>query len=348
MIPVVYYGKQIDSSCTGERLVTVVCGKCGCEYYYQLTRIGQGSGTAPYWIGMARAARLARERSEKDLGQRLEHEAELVPCPKCHWINEDMVRGYRRSQYPRMGALAAAVALIGIAGCLIAAWFVSLGPAADRGLLPYLLFAGPIMFLTLAVATILLRNWMRGRIDPNANYPAPPRLPPGSPPPLVIDEDSGVLRPPMRDLTSLRAVPEWLDMQIGRHEIPLVCCDCLGVGALEHAHTTPVTRAFAVTIPRCEACRRSSRRKSRRIWAMTMILGLPVGYAFAALLPLQAAELWILIGGAALALMALASHAACIATLPVTVANGDSSRGVVRLRFRNLAYHSLVAQSFEA
>lgn len=113
---VLYYGKHIEAAQVGGRVARVVCDRCGCEYFYELTRIGTGSETAPYGIGTAGATRRAKKQSRRDLQRRLAREAELVPCPKCHWINEHLVWGYRLGRYRHMAVVACAVGVCGTVG----------------------------------------------------------------------------------------------------------------------------------------------------------------------------------------------------------------------------------------
>jgi Zn finger protein HypA/HybF involved in hydrogenase expression len=69
----------------------VECDKCGCKYAFQITRLGSGAAEAPFMIGQESAAARAEEGARKDLMDRLAVEAELVPCPECHWISDDLV-----------------------------------------------------------------------------------------------------------------------------------------------------------------------------------------------------------------------------------------------------------------
>ena len=48
-----YYGRQYDAASVGARVIGVVCEKCGCEYFYELARVGEGAASAPYAIGSA-------------------------------------------------------------------------------------------------------------------------------------------------------------------------------------------------------------------------------------------------------------------------------------------------------
>ncbi len=189
-----YFGKRFDSTQVGRRVVKVECNRCGCEYFYELTRIGIGAASAPYGIGTGSASRRAQKLSETDLQKRLTREADLVPCPRCNWINDELVQGYRRGRYRGLNKLALLVGIIGTACGLICAWFVSIGPPADRGAVPYVLFGGPAVFVLLTIAVILLRNALRWLIRPNRHFPRAPKLPPNTPPALMLDSATGQLR----------------------------------------------------------------------------------------------------------------------------------------------------------
>src|SRR5271168_4267520 len=108
-----YHAKVINAERVGGRIVRVACTRCGCEYFYKFTRIGIGSTQAPYGLGVDRATRKANQKAQKDLDRRLASEAELVPCPKCHWINDDLVVGCRRGSYRKWGDTAALIAAAG-------------------------------------------------------------------------------------------------------------------------------------------------------------------------------------------------------------------------------------------
>jgi hypothetical protein len=156
---VFYHGKRFDSTAAGARLVPVKCDQCGCEYFYELARIGDGAVSA-YLMAHAAAAELAEEKSQRDLQDRLSHEAELVPCPRCNWINEALIDGYRRGRFRNMGKWALGVAGAGTAGSFMMAWFVWIGPPIDRALAVYPLLLGPALFCSISAVMLLLRKWM--------------------------------------------------------------------------------------------------------------------------------------------------------------------------------------------
>ena len=343
MIP--YYAKQIESAELGERIVGVQCEKCSCEYCYELTRIGEGKGTAHYGVGAADATRAAIEQSLRDVRQRLALEAELVPCPKCNWINNELVHGYRLGQFRNAGMIALGVGFLGTIGSLICAWFISIGPAADRVALPYFLFGGPTLFISLAVGVILFRSWIRSRIQPNRNFPLAPILPPGTPPALLMkNESTGEFSLAAVDGPQEIFVSDWHDFQIGRHQFPDQCCGCLQVAAREHSFKQPVSAAIDLDIPRCETCARNSKRKLWRTCWSTVLVGLLIAVGISMVLKLEAAEFWILVAVSLSVSFAIGVFIGSATTSPVKVVRSDLSRGVVRLRFRNAEYGKLISQ----
>ncbi len=176
-----YHAKTINAERVGARLVRVACTRCGCEYFYKFTRIGSGSAQAPYGLGVGRATTKANQKAQKDLQRRMSSESELVPCPKCNWINEELVAGFRRGSYRKLGESAAALGVFGVILTVILGFVVaSVGP---RGITWMLLI--PVGVLSLSGGMFLWRHWARGRIQPNQDHPLPPKLPVGSPPALL-------------------------------------------------------------------------------------------------------------------------------------------------------------------
>lgn len=340
-----YFGKHIESERVGQRVVRLECTKCGCEFFYNLTRIGKGSGTAPYGLGVSRATRMAQKRSQRDLDRRLQAEAELVPCPKCNWIPDELVDGFRRGRYRHYGIVAFCVGFVGTLASLMVAGLLSLGGPPDRMLVPYFLIGGPTLFIVPAVGIILLRKWLRSRIDPNRDYPFAPQLPPGSPPALVRQETSGELVPAKAFPSHEGVAVDWFDFQIGRHQFPPVCCGCLGAAAAGQGFKRTVTQTIQLDIPRCTDCAHDALRRSRRIWWTTTASGFVLGSAVLLCLNLESAEFWIFLFFALVISLVLATFAAWTATAPVKlVSGGDRSRGVIRLRFRNAGYARVLSE----
>ena len=335
-----YYARKYTSATAGVRLVEVRCDRCGCVYFYELARVGSGSADAPYAIGGERAARKAEERAGRDLERRLAGEAELVPCPGCQWIDEDQVARYRRSRRRGWLKFAAIVGLGGPLASLIGAWFVWIGPAADREALPYFLLAGPAISLALAGSIVGLRHSLLRTIRPNRDHPFAPKIPPGSPRPLIRNAATGRLEPAGATDRPDGADGAWIEFQVGRSVLPGCCCGCLAPADPRFAYVHPPT---AVAFPLCDRC---GRRWTLRMWlgalagaATVAAVGLPVLFA----LELDEIIFWVAAGALMTLIPIIGALIVGHQTSPVRAKDVDRSRGVALLRFRNETYSKLVA-----
>jgi hypothetical protein len=330
-----YFGKHIQSTKAGARLVRVACARCECEYFYNLTRIGIGHGEAPYYIGVARATRSAEKGAQKDLERRLTREAELVPCPNCNWINDELVAGYRIVRYRFLGTLARVTLVIGI---ILTVTFGTIGAFLDPAGLVYFLIL-PVGILLFAGAVYGLQFWMRSRIQPNRDFPLAPRLPPGSPPALRRHPETGALYRAKPPSVTILTAEDWCDFQLGRHQLPFVCCGCLQPASVAHGYN-----AVTLIVPRCQQCAADSKRTYWRVFYSVALTAWLVLAAVLLTFNLQAEEFWIFTSAAIVVALIVAAVVASRKTAPVKIASGDRSRGVIRLRFRNVNYAQVVAQ----
>src|SRR5688500_3352479 len=111
-----YFGKVFTATEAGRRMVSVRCEKCRTAFWYELSRVAVGRASAPYYLFQESAERRADRNAKRDLARRLEEDAELVPCPKCHWVNQELVNRYRSGLYRRAPLLAAACMGAGVLG----------------------------------------------------------------------------------------------------------------------------------------------------------------------------------------------------------------------------------------
>ena len=335
----IYYGRTFNSASIGLQLVEVACDQCGCRYFYELARVGSGTVDAPYAIGSARAERSARDKARRELDRRLAEEAELVPCPKCLWINDDMVAGYRRGRYRGATKVAAGLCLAGTCLTLVTAWFASLGPAGlDRDTFAFVLAVGLAGSIVIPGSILLLCRFLRQRIQPNSDHPFPQKLPPGSPTALILNEATGELEPAGQ---ATRSTPEdraWMNYQIGRSALPPICCSCLAPESTQFAFRRPVGQAVALVVPLCESC---SRRWTRRKWLGALIaLGATAAFGVPMMLALKLDEIvfWCIVLGLGFVLSIIGAMIADRGADPVRFKIVNGSRGVVRLWFRNADY----------
>jgi len=236
------------------------------------------------------------------------------------------------------------VAILGPIASLIAACYISIGPPADRGAVPYFQIGGPILFMSIGAWMVLYRNWMRNQIQPNREYPLPPGVPPGTPPALIRDESTGQMRPTATEHRDLAATSDWIHFQVGRQMLPWLCCGCLQDADAGQALIVQESGLTSFEVPRCADCTRSERRNYWSLWFITMVLSLSAGMAAIASLRLDAAESCALIIFCLPLACALASFLASTVTAPFKIAAGDRDRGVVRLRFRNADFSRVVAE----
>lgn len=338
MIP--YYSTRYAASATGTSIAGVECDQCGCQYFYELTRTGSGSVSTPYGLGAGSATQSAQEQSAGELAERLGDEAEIVPCPQCHWINEELVTGYRRSRLRWVLPLAVGIGGFGTVACLIAAAYVWYGPEADRFALPWILIGGPLISVSTGVLLVLLRNGLRRLIRPNRHFPARPRVPPGSPPALLLDESTETLRPvtPADAAESERGESRWYDFQFGRHSLPACCSGCLGEPNEKSAWAHPVTTAVELKVPLCATCRRSSKGVCLKAWLASFTVCVGVGATI--IWTVAEDDLVRTIFTVTLVLLSLgfAAWFASMKSAPVDVKVVDQSRGILRLRFGHPDY----------
>lgn len=331
----------------------VVCDRCKTEFFYELTRVGMGKASAPFLVGVGAANGRAERAADKDLAKRLAREAELVPCPKCNWINEEAIAAYRATLYHRLPLIGGIVTVAGIiAGPIIGMLLLDLFGNHSR----FALAIGQVLMLASLLAlpaAFLLRRQLRRRFDPNSTYPRRPDLPPGTPIAFVpqVDPKTGerqlVPAPRPAGIAASTEEPSVI-FQSGHLTLPPVCCCCL----------QPATDTFSVPIkvnsaneelpvPLCSGCAATIRRK----W-WTLVLLLPPLVAaicgvIVALIPGgDTAGRWGVFGiftffGSLFAVAILPRRLVRPYSLQVV----DANRTVFRLRAANPDYTKLIAQT---
>lgn len=331
---VFYFGRKISARATDVQLAEVRCERCHGEYAYELARSGAGTGDSPYGLTPTSASNKATRSAVKDLLVRMRSEAELVPCPHCQWISTELVQGYRRTCYRQWGTTALYLTIVGVATSWIAAWFVFQG-GIDRWLLPHLLISLPATFLFLALLAMVVRSALRSLINPNRHYPVPPRIPPGTPPALLFNADEE-----MWEVVSLpqgNNVARYLDFQVGRQELPEVCCACLALADPTAGYECQLTGDLSISLPRCQACAKQGALRGWRYFGiagvMALLSGLAIHFAWG-----WAGEIWVVSICTSLLILATAVFLATYQSRPGAVRMIDAARGIVRLRARHPDY----------
>lgn len=168
--------KHFTARLAGRKVKQVCCEKCQTQFCYELTREVKGVGSAPYFLMQGRAQRQAVERATVALEKALEVGQEVVPCPKCHWVNQRLAQTYLKQIMPStIGRILLALA-IGFSVMMLLPLPIAYLPGDQIGLAAILML---LTFLATAASPIwfvLRRRKLRRRLDPNANFPMPTPL----------------------------------------------------------------------------------------------------------------------------------------------------------------------------
>jgi hypothetical protein len=339
------YTKTFTATATGTQLKTVVCEKCSTEFYYELSRTGRGSASAVYGIGSEGAKVRAADAAGRNLTKRLREEAELVPCPKCKWVNEAAVRQYRKGMYRKWWVGAGVILFLGgITDLILYSCSQELFNKPPSIWLPAVLWTG-LVTVGLSAGILVLRVWLRGRVNPNVGRSGEPRVPVGTPPALVkmpAKADGEVtLSPVASDLSNLAGEGKWVNFRAGQLVFEPLCCECLGEATT--TYRPPIKVEQVVAVPMCNGCLGKLRWNWWRDNLAVVPFAVLAGWLIS-ILPDRIDK-----GGR----IAIWAFVACFLTLlgvvivdklvrPYRLKTADRARGIFRIRFGNPAYNALL------
>lgn len=164
---------QVDLTvtATGRKLKPVRCENCGHQYVYMLKR--QASGGASALEGRELGAEdKARTMAQSILDRKMKGAVDLVPCPKCGWVQERMIPVARRQHLAWMlwlgaalGALFFPIGGIGLAVGVASQFAPNFADRAPTWQL--ILFAG-LLCLGLVGLGLVFAKWIfAAGFDPN-------------------------------------------------------------------------------------------------------------------------------------------------------------------------------------
>lgn len=344
-----YAGKVFTSIATGRRVIHVSCEKCGREFYYELVRHGVGSASAPYYLGQGSAKRRAETSAQKKLKRRLDRESELVPCPKCNWVNESMIEGFRRTSYRQLGSYAWALGAI-----VTVAMFVTLSLINSKrpdG-------AAPLVAVAVAVGTgavcaaplLLVQYFLRHGINPNRTYPRKPVLPLATPKAWTAEELAAPAKVSNKsELSENAGTPagEWAMFRAGQLVIPdQWCCECLAPAVTTYKSPYRVDDRPRLQAPLCAEC---SSRLRRQWWTTALLTAggatLASGLLYLVMKGGEGARLTIAIVFAIFALIISLAMLPNWLTQPYKIRTVDASRGIFRIIFRSEQFTEMVRKA---
>jgi hypothetical protein len=94
-----FTGNKYTTTVSGTIRKHVQCRACGTSYDYQMKRKGKGAALSPYFLDNEGAATYSEEKARKSLDEKLTHEVEAVPCPRCGFYQPDMVALLRKRRF---------------------------------------------------------------------------------------------------------------------------------------------------------------------------------------------------------------------------------------------------------
>ncbi len=164
-VPIFFWHRH-TVALSGRAARPITCEECGTAYPYEMERAGVGHGWSLYAIGVDGAERRAGERARGRLAEKLGREQDVVPCPKCGWIQSGMVPVAKRDHLRWLDTAGWLVVFLAMTvGFLNAA--TGFGDPHGSPPVPW-----PIAASCAAVGLflILLRHALAAQHDPNAEH----------------------------------------------------------------------------------------------------------------------------------------------------------------------------------
>src|ERR1700689_2583979 len=100
------YALVFQASAQGSVPKLVECDQCQFEYVYLLSRSVETEQTSLLFLDNERAREDAERLARTYLQESLDQGCEVVPCPKCGWVQEHMVQRARELHYRWMDPIA--------------------------------------------------------------------------------------------------------------------------------------------------------------------------------------------------------------------------------------------------
>lgn len=343
-----YISKMISATLIGRQTKHATCEKCQTRFRYELTRFGTGLGEAPFFLGQASAAASAQAEARRHLQERLEREVELVPCPKCGWVNVDVIKTYRKRKYRHLPWLSSVIVVAGFFAALFLGASLArvLGGRSDAPWIARLVLL--VVCLSSPAWIFLLRSGLRRRINPNRTQPRWPAVPLGTPPALIERNDPNTgevhLEPVPNRYEHSGLLATWAVYRLSQIELPPVCCICMAPASTTYRSPFKVGADSDFPVPLCGRC---ASRVRRRWWVLATVVtvaALALSVISALAIPsLDVLGRWLVFLPVSFLVVSVS-----VAVLPNKICrpyrfrNVDKDRGVFRFQAPNRAYTELL------
>jgi hypothetical protein len=168
LIPI-YVGNSYSAALNEMGTRQVQCEKCSDVYFYHVLRQGSGHGFSPIGLNNQAALANAVTSAAVNLQHNLMTAVEPVPCPRCGWLQADMVFLVRSRKYAWMTVPIHVIALAFAIALLILASIYGGSNA------PVFAVAGSLGGgVALACSLLYARGRLQARYDPNWRFPKRP------------------------------------------------------------------------------------------------------------------------------------------------------------------------------
>ncbi len=247
----------------GSLLKHVLCEKCSTAFHYHMWRLGSGSAV----MINGKNERLVRARAEEeaanDLSQRLKREAELVPCPKCHWVNSASVAAYLQRKLRGWRLFVVGTWVIVLSLDIVFYFEAKLVFGHPPTLLANEIWIVAALGFFASLCFLTARVWLSVRTNPNRYANGNPRVPLGTPPALMKQVSATceeVLVPVLRDDLNSAGDMEWAVFRPNQLALASLCCKCLAESTCNYKLPFSLSNN-RWRIPMCMECRTNLRRR---------------------------------------------------------------------------------------
>ena len=169
------HAKTIHSSISGNRVIDTECEKCAHRFSYEMWRTAKGAASSLYGMFPVQTAARAQGYAVQKLAKALASNLDLVPCPKCDWVNDSTIVNFRKQKYCNIKLFAIGAAVLGSLILLLAFSMKLMPPnstlmgefrASPRGVYEFCIPMG-IIILSVAILATILFQFLRLLINPN-------------------------------------------------------------------------------------------------------------------------------------------------------------------------------------
>ena len=167
--------KTIRCSISGNRVIETECEKCAHRFSYEILRTAKGAASSLYGMFPVQTAARAQRYAVQKLTKALASNLDLVPCPKCDWVNHSAIVNFRKQKYCNIKFFAIGAAIMGSLILLLAFSMELMPPnkflmgefrASPRGVYEFCIPIGIVILAAAILATILFQ-FLRLLINPN-------------------------------------------------------------------------------------------------------------------------------------------------------------------------------------